>query len=175
MRQQTLGRKPQNQWFHIFNTDTVTIKKGAPCVLDSAAAQSTKFGFGVKSIESLAAAEQGLFMGLATQDIATKTEGDTVAGYVTNARVLRQSRAASTDVWLSTTAIAVGDVLAMLTAVGVQCLSRSAAGSAFTNIMPVIAFETAASITTIASSSTAGADTSLLYSTSILKVFVSFL
>lgn len=179
MKQQTLGRKPQNTWSHIFNNDTLTIKKGAPCVLDSLAANSAKFGFGVKSIESLAAAEEGFFMGFATADIPTKTEGDTVvSGYVANTRVLVNSRSASSAVWPSTTGILIGDLLDFITVVGVQAVSRVGAGSALSaaNETPVQAFESYASTTTQASSITLGCpDTGLLYSTAFKKTIVKFM
>lgn len=175
MKQQTLGRKPQNQWKHVFNNDTKTIKKGAPCVLDSLAANSAKFGFAVKSIESLAAAEEGFFFGLAAQDIPTLTEGDTIFGYVANARILVNSRSASTAVWPSTTGILIGDLLEFITVVGVQALSRVGAGSALSaaNNVPFQAFDSYGSTTTQSSSITAGSpDTGLLYSTAFRKVFV---
>lgn len=176
MKHQTIGPKPQNMWKFVQSVETsVTIKRGAPVVLVTAAASSAKFGYGVKSVESLAAAEQGLFFGLATDDIAPAAFGQTVFGYVINARIIRMTRAASTDVWASTTAIAVGDVLAINTTAGLQAVSRSGAGSALTNRHAIIAFETFASTTTAASSIVAGADTSLIFSTSTMKVFVAFM
>lgn len=179
MKFQTLGRKPQNGYNHIFNADTLTIKKGAPCVLDSLAANSARFGWGVKSIESLAAAEEGFFMGIATADIATKTEGDTiVSGYVGSTRVLINSRSASTAVWPSTTGILIGDLLDYITVVGVQAVSRVGAGSALSaaNEVPLQAFESYGSTTTQASSITVGCpDTGLLYSTAFKKTIVKFM
>lgn len=170
MKSQTLGNKPQTMRKLVYNEDTVTIRKGAPVFLK--ADSGTRKGFGVKSSNSLAVAEQGFFFGLATTDIPASAYGETVFGYYDSARVIFTSRAASTDVWLSNVAGALGDVLTPITAVGVQALSRSAAGSALTNIKPIILAETFASATTLASSITAGADSSLLYSTAARKVFV---
>jgi hypothetical protein len=174
MKQQTLGNKSQNQWKHVKSVETTTtIKKGAPVVLDvSSAAGIAKIGYGVKSVESLAAAEQPFFFGLAVEDIAPNAESTTIFGYYAFARMIRATRAASTDVWASTAAIALGDVLAINTTAGLQAVSRSGAGSAITNKHLIVAAETKASTTTVASSITAGADTSLLFSTSYLKVFV---
>ncbi len=180
MKHQTLGRKSQNTWAHIFNNDTLTIKKGAPCVLDSLAANSAKFGFGVKTIDSLAAAEEGFFMGFAVADIATKTEGDVIiSGYIANTRVLINSRSASTAVWPSTTGILLGDLLEFVTAASVHAVSRVGAGSALSaaNETPMQYFDaTLASTTTQASSITIGcADSGLLYSTAFKKTIVKFM
>lgn len=179
MKQQTLGNKPQNQWMHVQSIETaLTIKRGAPVVLTSLAANSAKFGYGVKSIESLAAAEEGFFLGMATEDIAPAAQSTTVFGYVANTRVLVNSRSASSAVWPSTTGILIGDILDFITVVGVQAVSRVGAGSALSaaNNTPIQAFESYASTTTQASSITIGvADTGLLYSTAFKKTFISLI
>lgn len=177
MKIQTLGRKSQNVYKHVFNADTIVIKKGAPVVLSL----GTRGGYGVKSVSNLAAAEQGLFFGCATADIPVSAEGDVIFGYFEYARVVVQSRSDTDAVWASSTGFALGDVLAILTAsstvagqsVGAQCFSRSAAGSAFTNRQEVIMAETGASTTTAASSLSAAAVGGGIYSTAFKKVFIT--
>jgi hypothetical protein len=174
MKMQTLGNKPQQLRKLFFNTDTVAIKAGAPVVLNASA--TTKLGFGAKSIESLAAAEQGFFFGLAGQETAVGAYGESVFGYVQYSRTVLRSRAASTDTWASVAAGALGDVYSLVTAAGVQGISRSAAGSAITNPQIIKSLEALASIASAASSVTAGvADAGLLYSTGFVKTFVSIM
>lgn len=176
MKQQTLGNKPQRQWKHIKSGEaTLTIKKGAPVVLKLDGAIST-LGYTVKSIEGLAAAEQGMFFGLAVEDVVAGAESTSVFGFWEYTRMIVRSRAASSDVWASTTGIALGDVLALMTLGGVQAVSRSAAGSALTNPHAIIAAETRASSDTQASSITAGAaGTALIYSTAFVRTHVKIM
>jgi hypothetical protein len=174
MEMQTLGGKPQQLKKLIRSTETtITIKKGAPVVLSLAAGSE---GYGAKSIEGLAAAEQGFFFGIAASDIAPGRYGKTIFGYVAEARMIVRSRAASSDVWASSAALSKGAVLALMTLAGVQALSQSAAGSALTNPHVIKAVDTIASSDTQASSVTIGAaGTALIYSTALKKVFVSIM
>lgn len=149
---------------------TLTILKGSPCFF---AFDATGDGLDAVSASGLAAASQTMFAGLALQDIAPgKIRETLVHGLCEFARVITSTRAASTDVWVSYSAGAIGDILSINTATndgssGIQALSRVGAGSAGVFNMFGLA-QTYASATTQASS-IGGAS---LYSVSTLKVFV---
>lgn len=180
MKIQTVGAKPQNLTRLIRSTEsTLTIKKGAPVALDFSA---SKNGWGCKSVVSLAAAEEGFFFGLASADIIPGAFGETVYGYIAQARVVITSRSATSAAWVSVPAIALGDILNIVTATdaisGVQALSRSAAGSAITSPAVLIAAETVASATTLSSTlsgSLGGPASAALYSIAYKKVRVAIL
>lgn len=129
-----------------------------------------------------AAKTPALFYGVATGAIAAGATGKVqVFGFCRNAVVLRATRAASTDVWASTAAGAVGDPLIVNTAN--NCLARQAIPSSYVtgtaasdtlalNLAMFAPFavlaETLVSATTVASTSS-NANTA---STSSAKVFL---
>lgn len=152
MRFQTLGNKKQ----FVSNTvksveTTVTIKKGAPVFFDADVASN--MGVAVLSSESLAAAEEGFFAGIALQEISPGKQGDAHCyGLLEDVRVQLASRAASSDVWASYSAGALGDIMRFTTIADGQCVVRSGAGSASNLLWAIRLAETYASETTQASS-----------------------
>ena len=153
MRFQTLGGKRQFGSATVRSSESsVTIKKGAPIFWKSDASASA-MGVSVKSAESLAAAEEGFFAGMALQDINPSQMGDAYCyGLLEDVRVQLASRAASTDVWASYSAGALGDIMRFTTIADGQAVVRSGAGSASALFWNVHLAETYASTTTQASS-----------------------
>lgn len=167
------GNKPNRQRNKVRSQETtVTILKGSPMFYSP---DGTGDGIDVVQAGGLAAVLQGFFAGFAMQDIAPgKIREGLVHGVCEYARVIVATRAASTDVWASYAAGAIGDVMSVNTATndgasGIQALSRVGVGSA--GIFPMWALGTSyASATTQASS--IGSAAASLYSTSAMKVFV---
>lgn len=147
---------------------TVTIKSGAPVFLQLDAVDD---GLAVLSSESLAAADIPLMYGLATSDISPLVDGQSmVFGVHPAARIVIATRAASTDVWASHSAGAVGDIMTVVTATGIQALIRAGANTATTDAMIHARLAgTYASATTLAS--TLGGSASL-FSTAYAKIFL---
>lgn len=111
-----------------------------------------------------------LFYGIASEVITAGAYGETViSGFNNYVRILRQTRAASTDAWASVAAIAVGECLNVDTVNNVMVRSASIAASAFLPIC--IAAETIASATTLASTSFTTGDTRTAI-TSAMKAFL---
>lgn len=129
MRWKTIGNKKDTISVVVQSSETsVTIKKGGPVFADPTASNP---GLSVLSAESLAAASQGFFMGLAHADIAPAALGEAQISLMFEyGRLLVTTRAASTDVWASYAALAIGDVVDLVTTAGVQGFSRRGAGSA---------------------------------------------
>lgn len=99
-----------------------------------------------------------LFAGIAIDTIAAGQYGESIlSGHCRAIRVLRQTRAASTDAWASTPAFAVGDYLAVDTVNNAMNRIGSLAVSAFIPI--AVVGETLASATTLASTSFTTGDT----------------
>jgi len=118
--------------------------------------------------DSLPAAEEGLFCGLATKEIAAGGRGQAMAyGFFQEARIIKMTRAATTDIFASYSAGAIGDVLDFLTVTGVQALTRSGAGAATNGGYFALLMETFVSSTTQAS----GVNALLTFGDN-LKVFV---
>ena len=153
MRFTSLGNAPQKGSVTVKSGETtITIKKGAPLFFSPAVAVAG-MGFTVLSTESLAAASEGFFAGMALQDINPAKFGDGHCyGLLDYVRVQLASRAASTDVWASYSAGALGDIMRFTTIADAQCVVRSGAGSASNQFWMVQLAETYASATTQASS-----------------------
>ena len=161
MRFKFVGNKADRAVVVIKNADpnSLAIKVGAPTFFVSDAAAPNQ-GLSVKNTDGLAAAEGGLFAGFnltpsPTAGATTLAVGDIgeslVYGIYDYARVLLSTRAASTDVWASYAAIAVGDIMSFVTASGVNAVQRSGAGSATAQGWWVNAAQTLVSQTTQAS------------------------
>lgn len=152
MRFQTLGNARQFASVTVKSVEaSVTIKAGGPVFFDPDA--TTRNGLAVLSAESLAAAEQGFFAGIALADIGPGKFGDAhIFGICRSVRVLLATRAASSDVWASYAAGAIGDIMSLNTGVDAQCVVRSGAGSASNIFWAIRLAELYASATTIASS-----------------------
>jgi hypothetical protein len=160
------GNKPNRSRNKVRNAEsTLTIVKGAPMYYRM---NGTNDGVDVLSAANLAAANQGLFAGIAMQDIAPgKIREGLVSGLCEYTRVITSTRAASTDVWASYSAGALGDILAVNSATndgssGVQAISRIGVGSS--NNYPALQLAQ-----TTQASSIGGAS---IYSVSLMKVFV---
>lgn len=130
MRFKTVGTKRDIMAVTLKNADTLTIFQGAPV---SVAANGTNDGLAGKTYVNLAAAVQGLFFGVALTDIAANAFGEAqMFGFNDVTRVRLTTRAASTDVWASYAAGAVGDILIPVTGTGAVAASVSA-DQAFSN------------------------------------------
>ena len=160
MRFKVTGNKKDIAAVVIKNADTIPIKAGAPVFLKG---NGTDDGLAVVSSNNLAAAAQPMFFGLAFADVAVGAFSESqVFGYFEAARLRVTTRAASTDVWASFPAGALGDALLPVTGTGVVAASVSAdqalsnSGSAAFRVVHRIRLgATYASATTQASSLTA--------------------
>jgi len=161
-----LNKDKAEKFFVFVRNDeaSATISRGEPCCLIM---DGTRDGFDVVSANSGAAAKATtLFAGIVAENmLAGKVGQAQVFGFVTAIKVVRQTRAASTDSWASFPAVAVGDVLNVETVA--NGASRSAAGGAGA-MGNIIAGETLASATTLAS----GASGAGLALTANIKGFV---
>lgn len=131
MRFKQIGNKYDIGAVVIKNNDTATIFSGAPVALDFSG--TTELGAMVKSTNSLAAAEQGNFFGIALSQILAGQYGEAqVFGYNSIARVILSTRSATTATWASIAAGSLGEYLTLGTgtgsaaAVGDQALIRVA-------------------------------------------------
>lgn len=139
------------------DTNSLTVKQGSPVILK---ASGTDDGLAIVSATNVALANLGMFFGIALTDIALNAFGEAqVFGYYDSVRVRVASRAASTDVWASFAAGAVGDGLTLLTGTGGAAASVAAdqavanIGSVAYTVDPYIRLgQTYASQTTQASS-----------------------
>lgn len=111
------------------NETTNNIKVGAPVVLDFQA--TATLGLDCKSTNSLAAAEQGNFYGIALSEVLPGAFGEAqIFGHNAIARVILSTRTATTATWASIAAGSIGEYLTMGTgtgsaaAVGDQALVR---------------------------------------------------
>lgn len=144
MRFKMVGNKGDTGIVVIQNNDAaLALKAGAPCFFVSNAATAIK-GASAKTIEGLAAAEGAFFAGFnVNQSLNVGDYGESILyGFYDYARVLLATRSASSAVWLSYSAIALGDIMSFVTTSGVQAVQRSAAGSATVLGWNVIAAET---------------------------------
>lgn len=166
------GDKANRQRAKVRNAETsITILKGAPSFYKI---NGTNDGIDATSAVSLANAMQTFFAGIALQDIGVgKIRETLIHGTYNYARYIIATRAASTDVWASYPAGAVGDALSINTATNdgaggqVQAFQRAGAASAgVLNIWNLA--ETYASATTQASS----IGGSSIFSTGYKKVFI---
>lgn len=130
---------------------SIVIMSGAPIALK---ANGSYPGLSVTSIEGLAAANTPFFAGFNIGPAMNPTDyaKAQVYGFFEYARVLLSTRATSTDVWASYSAIAIGDIMSLVTTSGVQAVQRSGAGSASNQGWWLNAGATLVSATTQASS-----------------------
>ena len=142
-------RPLENRTIRVQNAEaSASITRGTPvCFVFN----GTNDGVGVVLPNTGAAIKAtALFAGVASQTIAAGKQGIiTISGYSVFVKVLRQTRAASTDVWATTPAYAVGEVLTIDTVNNVMNRSASIAASAFLPLMVVA--QTLASAATLAS------------------------
>lgn len=129
MRFKFAGNKLDIAAVVIKNNDTQSIFVGAPAVLDFSG--TTELGTMVKTTNSLAAAEQGNFFGIALATILNGQYGEAqVFGYSSITRVVLTTRTATTATWASIAAGSIGEYLTIGTgtgsaaAVGDQALIR---------------------------------------------------
>src|SRR5262245_56993491 len=127
MRFKQVGNKRDQGLVVIKNADTLAILPGAPVFL---AGNGTNDGLAIVSANNLAAASKGMFVGIYagnTNLAASGGEGESVIfGYFDTARIRITSRAASTDVWASYAAGAIGDMLLPATGTGPVAASVTA-------------------------------------------------
>lgn len=131
---------------------SVALTIGMPVVLkagDESAVVSPNTG-------ASAAVNHALFAGLLAADsVAAGQYGDVVvAGYHQSARVLRMTRADSTSPWASFPAIATGDYFTIESVN--NCIQRSGAGAASAGPFNIVAVQSLASATTLASDAATG-------------------
>lgn len=151
MRFQELGDKPGLGVEQVRSSETtITIKKGGPTLLTLS---GTEDGLRVTSAEAAADALWNCFFGLAVTDIAPGQLGEVVNfGVYKYARVTLSTRSASTAVWVSYSAGAIGDALGIKTGAGEQALVRSVAATNTSFFPAMMLGFTYASATTSASS-----------------------
>lgn len=117
MRFKFAGNKLDIAAIVVKNNDTVAIKNGAPVALDFGA--TTELGCQIKSSNSLAAAEQGNFFGIALGQIAVGAYGEAqVFGYNAFARTILTTRTATNATWASIAAGSIGEYLTINTGTG---------------------------------------------------------
>ena len=159
----------QNTVVEVRNAETsATIPRGTPICL---VFNGTQDGLAVVLPSTgLAIKATALFYGTPVEDLAAGEYGDTiVSGYNQYTRILRQTRAASTDAWASVAAIAIGEIFSIDTVNNVFARSGSQAASGF--LPAVVACETIASATTLASTSFTTGDTRTAITTN-MKAFI---
>jgi hypothetical protein len=142
--------KPEDIVLAVRNAEvSATIRGGSPVVL---AMNGTDDGLAVVLPSSSTAAKIGAFqIGVAIRDMSPGETNDCqVYGFNRNARILRSTRAASTDAWASMAAITIGDLLS-IDSVN-NCFARSGAASNIGIKWPYQFAESIASATTLASS-----------------------
>lgn len=111
-----------------------------------------------------------MFAGVAGTAIPAGTIGPAIVfGFASNIRLVRATRAASTDAWGSTPAIAAGNLLSVVTNLNAFTFSATGAASAF--LAGVMAGQTLASATTLVSSS-AGTNDTRLADVTLIRGFV---
>jgi hypothetical protein len=152
----TVGKdKPStNDVIQIKNQESsADLQVGSTCCFNFS---GTEDGVGVVSSNTGAAAKAtSLFAGIVLGNAAlpANTYGRAQRGGLVNyARVLRATRAASTDTWASIAALTIGDLLAVDTVN--NALQRTAAGAASAFLALGALAQTLASVTTLASSVT---------------------
>jgi len=164
------GNKPNRARAKIRSKETtVTILKGGPSFYTMT---GTDDGLNAVSAEAIANVQQGLFAGIAAQDILPNKIRETIIhGVVEFARVLTASRPTTTDAWVSYPAGAIGDVMSMISGAGLQGFTRAGAGSA--GIFPnFVLGATYASATTQASSVGSALFSGSTWSLSTVKIFL---
>lgn len=130
MRFKVAGSKRDVMAVVFRNSDTLTIKAGAPVFL---ACTGTEDGLRCVSSNNLAAALQGNYFGIAYAAVAANAFGEAqVFGFNDGTRVRVTTRAASTDVWASYPAGGIGDALIPVTGTGTAAGSTDA-DQAFSN------------------------------------------
>ena len=154
MRFKNVGNKGDTVAIVIQNNDaTLALMAGAPCTFIADAAAAVK-GASVKTVDSRAAAEGGLFAGFnLSGSLAVGAYGESIVyGFYDYARVLLSTRSDNSAAWLSYSAIALGDIMSIVSTPGVQAVQRSGAGSATVLGWNIIAAQTLVSQTTQTSS-----------------------
>lgn len=101
-----------------------------------------------------------LFAGVVGANIPAGAFGPAIVfGYANTIRLVRATRAASTDAWASTPAIGIGDLLVVNTVH--NAFTHSATGAITAFMAAIVAGQTLASATTLVSSSAGTGDTRL--------------
>jgi hypothetical protein len=191
MKSQTLGKKRQFISPTFRNVGEVTIPKGAPVFYKPDAAGTV--GCDAVSAEALALVNQIFFAGVAMQDVETLRMGDAFGyGIYDDVRVILATRSDNSAVWPSYAAIAVNDLLSVVTETNagatfqgftreaasiIQTIASAATNAAQTLTLPdrfvnylIRAAGTVASATTIASS----VGTQLVSSTALRCIIRAF-
>jgi len=120
----------------------ITIKQGSPVFLDPTLGD----GLSVKSAESFDLNKSGLFFGVALNDTPPGLNGDSIVfGFFQKARIMTQSRAASTDSWPGYDAANIGDVLNAVTIANAQALTPDGSPNLGDYIMLMESYSSAAS------------------------------
>jgi hypothetical protein len=149
------GNKGDTALVVIKNNDpnSTVVLQGAPVHFIADAVTAAK-GRDVKAQDGRAGAETGFFAGFnISGSLNIGDQGQAFAyGFYDYARVLLSTRATTTDVWASYSAIALGDIMKFITTSGVQAVQRSGAGSDTNAPWFVLAAATLVSQTTQASS-----------------------
>jgi len=145
----------------ITNNGSAAITEGAPAIYEMDGSEDGQSA--ENASDSTAAKATGFLAGIALADIAVGAKGKLqVRGFIDKVKMVNATRAASTDVYVSYPALAIGDQLIVNTVA--NAMSRSGAGAASAAGPLVVAVGTYASSTTAASTSS---DSNLFKTTTV--------
>jgi len=162
-----VGNKADTAFIVVRNSLAVDIPLGAPVFF---VMNGTNDGVDVVNAVTAAGAKQGFFAGITGGVLAAGQYGEAqVFGICNKTRVATFTRAASTDSYVSMTAIVLGDVMAINTLTDANAISRSAAGAATALCPNIIAVE---AYTSTASQSSSFDTTSRTVITTYIKTFL---
>lgn len=155
------GRGLNQDFIWIENNGSAAIDEGAPAIFEM---DGTDDGYSAENASDSTAAKATSFLaGIALDSIAVGAKGKLqVRNYIDKVKLVRATRAASTDSYASSPAVAIGDQLIVDT-VG-NGMSRSGAGAASAAVPLAAAVGTLASL---ASSASTTSDTSTTRTASI--------
>jgi hypothetical protein len=167
MRFKMVGNKQDVAAVVVKNNGTAAIGRGVPVFYQF---NGTDDGLAVVIATTAAAAQQNCFAGITLQTLAANGGyGEAqIFGLCNYAKILKTARAASTDSYTSSSAIAIGDVLQINTVAGIDAVMRNAAGATALTMPCIVAAETIASA---AASASTTSDTTVTNGTT-MKVFL---
>jgi len=164
MRFQTLGDKQNFFDVKVRNDSGSSVTKGTPICFTF---DGTDDAFAFVTPSSSAPKAHAFFSGVLMETLAANEIGDArVYGYVEDAIVVRQSRAATTDTWASYASKPLGAILHILSDANAFSIGATL------GTQSVLPFAVLAETLASGASSASGAGPSGLYKTETAKVFV---
>jgi len=177
MRFRQVGNKYDVASIVVKNNTAAAIPMGAPVFMSF---NGTDDGLAVIGANAASAVQQNMLAGIIVAPGLGAVTGLTanggfgeaqVFGFCQSTRLVRQTRATSTDSYASAAAVSVGDILQVNTLTNVDALSDAGAGVTATVFPFARAAQTLASA---ASSASTTADTSI-FKTTLIKTFLTVL